>query len=57
MCSEYPFVNKYKEYPTGPYEIILSDFADITAYCGMALVKVCSDCSKLIDSVIRLVKL
>ena len=35
VCSEYPYVNKYKVYPVGHPVITRKDFGDITQYFGL----------------------
>ncbi|XP_055337792.1 uncharacterized protein LOC129587874 [Paramacrobiotus metropolitanus] len=40
VCSEYPFVNKTKRYPTGHPIIITKDFADPRSYFGLMSCKV-----------------
>jgi hypothetical protein len=35
ICSLYPFVLKYEEFPTGPPQVITSDFTDVKEYFGL----------------------
>ena len=35
VCSEYPYVNKYKRYPVGHHEIIKKDIKDLQRYFGI----------------------
>jgi hypothetical protein len=34
-CSEYPYVNKYKQYPVGHPTVIKKDFGDVRTYFGL----------------------
>ena len=40
IFSLYPYVNKYARYPIGHPKIITSDFEDISAYFGIAKIKI-----------------
>ena len=48
VCSEYPYVNKYKTYPVGHPVIVKNGFKDLRQYFGISKCRILPPCSLLL---------